>query len=282
MNRSLPLLNNLPRIAAEVERADRVLVALDFDGTLCPIVKDPQEAGIAPQGLALLADLAALDHISVAIVSGRSIFDLKQRLPPGLTLAGNHGLEIEGPLVSFVVPSAEMWRQNVDHACWDLEAGFEGLRGVIVERKGLSATVHYRQAPEDLCTWIEATVRATVQPYLPRLVVTPALQAWEIRPNVSWNKGFAVKLLLQELGGARPALICAGDDTTDEDMFTALPEAMSIRVGRAPHTKARYSVHGTAELLGFLQFLTAIFRHSHDPSMTTAAGSFSASSQESA
>ena len=102
---------------------------------------------------------------------------------------GNHGLEIEGAGISFVHPDAAAARGAIDQACWDLEAAFEGVPAVTVERKDLSATVHYRQAPADLTSWIQATVNATVRPYLSKIFVGPALEACEIRPQAALEQG---------------------------------------------------------------------------------------------
>jgi trehalose 6-phosphate phosphatase len=243
-------------VRAELQRADLILLALDYDGTLSPIAAFPEDAGMAPETVAVLRDLAASDRFSVAIVSGRSVSDLRRKAQGDLTLVGNHRLEIAGATVSFVHPAAAVMRPVLDHACWDLEAALEGVRGVFVERKGLSATVHYRQAPADLRTWIEATVRATIRPYS-RLLVAPALDAWEIRPRVRWNKGSAVRLLAERMAATRPAVLCAGDDDTDEDMFDAWPGQIFIRVNRPRRTKAQYYVRSPAGLLRFLQLVAA-------------------------
>jgi trehalose 6-phosphate phosphatase len=244
-------------VRAELQRADLILLALDYDGTLSPIAARPEDAVMAPETVAVLRDLAASDHVSVAIVSGRSVSDLRRMTQLDLTLVGNHGLEIAGATVSFVHPRAAVFRPVLDHACLDLEAALEGVRGVFVERKGLSATVHYRQAHVDLRIWIEAAVRATLRPYLFRLLVAPALDAWEVRPKVRWNKGSAVKLLAERMAATRPAVLCAGDDDTDEDMFDAWPGQISIRVNRQRRTKAQYYVRSPAGLLQFLQLVAA-------------------------
>jgi trehalose-phosphatase len=182
--------------------------------------------------------------------------DLQQRLPiEGAIYAGNHGLEIDGAGVAFVYQGASLVRRVIDLACFDLETAFEHVRGVTVERKGLTATVHYRQAPPDLSEWIQVTVHAAVQPYSAQVTVVPALLAWEIRPNLPWNKGSAVRFLFGRMRALRPAVVCAGDDATDEDMFDAVPGAISIRVGAPGTTRARYFVNGPQEMQRFLQIL---------------------------
>jgi trehalose 6-phosphate synthase/phosphatase len=126
---------------------------------------------------------------------------------------------------------------------------------VAVERKDLSATVHYRQAPRDLSKWIEATVNAVIRPYFSTIFVSPALKAWEIRPRLHWNKGSAVRHLLEKMDSVSRALVCAGDDATDEDMFGLRPWEISIKVGSPRNTRARFYVRGVPELLQFLKVL---------------------------
>jgi trehalose 6-phosphate phosphatase len=259
-----PLCDEAERVLARLKGADRVLVALDYDGTLAPIAGTPEAAQLPPQTAAVLSELALSDRFTVAVVSGRSLADLKGKLGLDLTYVGNHGLEIEGPGISFVHPQAHAMRAAIDQACWDLEAAFENVPTIAVERKDLSATVHYRQAPDDLSTWIEATVNAAVRPYLSTIFVGPALKAWEIRPRLHWNKGSAVQYLLGQMDAVSPALVCAGDDATDEDMFGLRPWAISIKVGSAKNTRARYYVPGVPDLLKFLAVLAAEGRTAPD------------------
>ena len=251
-----PLFRDLDRISQRIDQADHILVALDYDGTIAPIAETPEAARVEPETESVLHELAASARVSLAIVSGRSLSDLRQRLPiAGVIHIGNHGLEIEGAGVSFVHQGASLLRRVIDLACWDLEAALQSVRGVQIERKGLTATVHYRQAPADLAEWIHLTVHAAVQPYGTQVAVAPALLAWEIRPNLPWNKGSALRFVFGRMRALRPALVCAGDDATDEDMFDVIPGAISIRVGNPGNTRARYFVNGPQEMQRFLEIL---------------------------
>jgi trehalose-phosphatase len=245
------LLNDLKRVLVG---AGHVFVALDFDGTLAPIVPCPNDAAMPPDTGNRLRDLARSEHCTVAVISGRSVADLRARIGLDLIYAGNHGLEIEGPGVSFVHSGAKVLRGVIDLASWDLEAAFERTRGVSVERKGLTTTVHYRQARPELTDSIAATVSMIASSYGDRVALARARKAWEIRPRVTWNKGSAVGFLLTRLS-RRPLLFCAGDDETDEDMFSVSPEAISIKVGAATPTRARYQVGSVRDLLPCLDIL---------------------------
>src|SRR5688572_9669020 len=76
----------------------RLLIACDFDGTLAPIVDQPEEATLPSQVRRLLGKLQALPGVTVAVISGRAVCDLRTRVGiDGVLYAGNHGLEIDAP-----------------------------------------------------------------------------------------------------------------------------------------------------------------------------------------
>jgi trehalose 6-phosphate phosphatase len=251
---------DLSAILPRVRGSGRLLLALDFDGTLAPIAETPEQAVIPRGTVEALRNLAGMEHVSVAILSGRSIADLKRRIDLDCIYVGNHGLEIEGGGLSFRHAAAGAMRGAVDAACWDLEAVLAGIRGTFVERKGFTAAVHYRQAPVDLEGWIETTVRLTMGPYRRWLDIRPARKAWEVRPRVDWDKGSALKLVLRHIGAVEPLLICAGDDAADEDMFAVSPDAISIHVGGRFPTAARYHLDEPAQLAELLGALAPAVR----------------------
>lgn len=235
--------------------ASRVFLALDFDGTLAPIVGRPEDAALPAATASLLRVLAASEPVTLAIASGRAIPDLRRLVALDCFYIGNHGLEIEGPGLSFVHPDALLRRSMLHCACADLDAALGGLDGAFLERKGLSATVHFRQVDEDLHGRVRGAVFSAIRPYSACLGVVPARKALEIRPLVAWSKGAALQFVIERSGSARPLVICAGDDDTDETMFRADPEAISIHVGSDRETSAHYTLPGPAELASFLGLL---------------------------
>src|SRR5258706_4856935 len=84
----------------------RLLLLLDFDGTLSPIVKNPRRASLPQATRRVLTDLARRPGVAVAIVSGRRIEDLRALVGLPVIYAGNHGLRIEGPGFRFLAPGA--------------------------------------------------------------------------------------------------------------------------------------------------------------------------------
>ena len=254
---SLPLGPQIPRILDRLNQSDRVVLALDFDGTLAPIVERPELAAIPAETALLLRELAGVPKLVLAILSGRSIIDLKSRTGLDCIFAGNHGLEISGGGIRFVHDRARGLQQAVELACADLAAVHEGIPGVEIENKAFTATVHYRRAPDDLAGWIEATTRTILRPYRRWLEVRPARKAWEIRPRLNWHKGSALSLIVDHVG-RESLVICAGDDEADESMFGISPEYISIQVGGRLPTSGRYSVDSPAELAAFLKYLLPV------------------------
>ncbi len=248
------LLSAAPEILQRLSTANEIVLALDFDGTLAPIVERPELAAVPPGTMQVLRDLSASERLRVVILSGRSLADLQARIQADCILAGNHGLEIEGDGIRFLHEGAARARPAIDCICSDLREVLESITGVLVEDKGLSATVHYRQVPRDLWPWIEATVHGVMRPYAQWLVLKPARKAWEMRPRVEWDKGSALDLVLGHFRGEDQAVICAGDDATDEDMFRVRSGCISVQVGNRP-SAARYSVDGPAGLALFLSYL---------------------------
>jgi trehalose-phosphatase len=251
-----PLFDRLPEIAAKLEAANDLLVFLDFDGTLAPVVNDPAMAFIPPQTLRALTSLAAIEKVSLAIISGRGLQDLKARVGlPNLIYAGNHGLEISGPGVHFIQPDAAKRVQALSELSRELQSRLQNIPGVHVENKVLTASVHYRRAPADKMREIYQLTNMAVTASGGLFQMTAGLQVFEIRPRVSWHKGKAVGWI-KEAWAKRDALsVYVGDDATDEDAFLALPEGITVSVGSARQTSARYYLEDQGALQAFLGWL---------------------------
>lgn len=251
------LRNHLGEIADRVLPRARLALILDFDGTLAPIVSAPELAALPDRVRAALQRLAHVNHIVIAVVSGRALEDIRSRVGiEGVIYAGNHGLEIASPRWQWSHPDAERMRPNVREAVRRLRARMEAVPGTIVEDKGLTVSVHFRQTPHPLVD----TVRVSVYEEAERrgLVVRVGKRVFELRPPVRWDKGAAVRWILDRECGpqwtSRVAVIYAGDDRTDEDAFVALPEpAITIKVGPGTQpTAAAFAVRDVAEMVQFL------------------------------
>ena len=200
-----------------------LVLLLDFDGTLAPIVPHAGEAAMPAQTRAGLERLLAMTGVSAAVVSGRGLADVRERAGlPGIPYAGNHGMEIEGPGLRRIHPEALAARPALEEARSRLEAALVGIPGAWTEDKGLTLSVHFRQSPDDQHARIRQAVRA-VAATLPSLRATEGKMVVEVRPAVEWDKGRAVHFLLEQMRPPADApVLYIGDDRTDEDAFTAL------------------------------------------------------------
>ena len=144
------LLSAWPKVIKQLRSASHILLLLDYDGTLTPIVERPELANL-PEGMRqLLQALARQRRLTLGIISGRALADIKEKVGiSGIIYAGNHGLEIEGPGISFVSPLAEEFKPILRLMHYVLSQALGAIKGVMVEDKGLTLSVHYRQVAED-------------------------------------------------------------------------------------------------------------------------------------
>ena len=220
-----PAIRDLPRAVERVGRiatwleGRRPAVFLDYDGTLTPIVPDPDDALLPKETESAIRRLAAV--CTVGVISGRDLEDVRSKVGiDDLVYAGSHGFDIAGPdglreeQGTEDLPSLDAAESHLREAL--------GGSGVQVERKRFAIAVHFRRAP-DREGEVEAAVRAAAASH-PGLRVTGGKMIFELRPDVEWDKGRALDHLLEVLGlrgdGLLPMYL--GDDVTDEDAFRAL------------------------------------------------------------
>src|SRR5437667_6640080 len=240
--------------------AGRAAVFLDYDGTLTPIVSQPEEAWLSDSMRQKLRELAA--RAPVAILSGRDLDDVRRRMNiDAIVYAGSHGFDIAGPH-GLRRQMATEFLPALDLAEKELHAALDGISGARVERKRFSIAAHYRNVNENDVPKVEQAVGevATRHRKLGRI---NGKKVYELLPDVAWDKGKAVLWLLETLGlesrsgGIRPIYI--GDDRTDEDAFRALEQrGIGILVSeQSQPTAGRYSLKNPAEVERFLRALTA-------------------------
>jgi trehalose-phosphatase len=253
---SLPLNEAVIYWRERIRSAARLALFLDFDGTISPIVGTPDRAAIDPQIKSILEHLRDSGTIDIAVVSGRQLSDVRARAGiEGIMYAGNHGLEIETRDLCFREPGAENLRLELRRLVLRLQSLLADTSGVGIENKGLSVAVHYRQVHPALHEWVRSSIAETVCKSHVFTCIFGKMVV-DIRPKVEWNKGNAVKWILDRLakGSAYPIVI--GDDATDEDAFRALhSEALTIHVGAPDGTAARFWV---SDLHGVRRFLAEI------------------------
>jgi trehalose 6-phosphate phosphatase len=231
----------------------RTVLAFDFDGTLAPIVADPDRAAMRPSTRRLLQDVAK--RYPCVVISGRARGDVGRRLR-GVALAGvvgNHGLEPQ--------PATAGARREVPQWVPVLERRLGGIPGVVIEDKGLSLAVHYRAARR------KKEARALVLDAaagLGDVRLVGGKQVLNVLPAGAPGKGQALERARTRLGC--DTAVYVGDDETDEDVF-ALDQPgrlLGIRVGRRRDSAAAYFIRTQAEidvlLRSFLAFASSAGR----------------------
>lgn len=254
-----PLLQVYPQIEEIIQAAPRVSLFLDFDGTLSWVTEFPDEAHLDEQTLETLRRLSGLERIVTTIISGRAIEDLYSRIRlDGLIYAGNHGLEIFGKQFRFVEPGAAAHRESLGRISEDIAEELESVPGILVEYKGYSASIHYRQASDADVPKVEQAVRSTVAAASSQFRVNSGKKVFEVVPRTGWHKGMAVNWINSHLGFGGTLPIYVGDDSTDEDAFRSLPDAITVKVGDPTGTSAQYYLPDPAAVQGFLEWLAAL------------------------
>ena len=210
--------------------------------------------------------LASHERVGVAVVSGRALSDIKNKVGiQGITYAGNHGIEIEGPWLKFVYPPAEAVRPVMRHLHSTLSKVLAGFEGAFVEDKGITLSVHYRLVGEDRVDELKRACEETVHGLRSegKIRTTEGKKVYEIRPGVLWDKEDAIVLLMSgwisSKGSSTSLAIFLGDDLTDEGGFEVVNRhgGVSVFVGETGRsTAARYFLRSPAEVAEFLHRLT--------------------------
>ncbi|CAN0842019.1 Probable trehalose-phosphate phosphatase G [Linum grandiflorum] len=252
-------------------RNKKIAVFLDYDGTLSPIVDDPDQAIMSEEMRSAVRNVAK--YFPTAIISGRSreqVFKLV-----GLTelyYAGSHGMDIKGPTnqtsshLKFgkeenLFQPAREFIPMIDEVFRTLVENTKEIKGAKVENHKFCTSVHYRNVDEKNWPIIAQRVHDILKDY-PRLRLTHGRKVLEVRPEIEWDKGKAVEFLLESLGlsnrdNVLPVYI--GDDRTDEDAFKVLKEGKrgcGILVSPvAKESNAIYSLRDPPEVKRFLNSL---------------------------
>ena len=245
-------LERVPVWAGGWKEHGRLVLLLDFDGTLAPIVERPELAAMPAATRAALDRLMALPGVEAAVVSGRGLADVRERAAiPGIAYAGNHGMEIEGAGLHRMHPEAVAARPALEAAARRIEPELAGIPGAFLEDKGMTLSIHFRQSPAEHHDDVRLAVESGAGE---GLRVTSGKMVLEVRPRVEWDKGKAVLFLLNQMRPPPGApVLYLGDDRTDEDAFRALASLGGAHEGvligdPASETAARSYLRDPAEV----------------------------------
>ena len=250
-----PLLEHLPALAARIADAPHVLLGFDFDGTLTPIVSEPSQVKLDVGVRRMLRMAAERPRTSVAVVSGRSLADVKRHVGvPELIYVGNHGLELAGPDFAFVEPTAVRYSIDLVPLLPILRESLANIGGVLIEDKELTIAIHHRNVAVGEKERVFQLVQGIVSALPGSYKIALGKEVFEIRPRASWHKGTAVAWIARRLATPRVLTIYFGDDQTDEEAFKTLDDAVTVHVGNVA-TSARFHVAGPADVGYYLRWL---------------------------
>ncbi|XP_019178013.1 PREDICTED: probable trehalose-phosphate phosphatase 1 isoform X2 [Ipomoea nil] len=262
-------------------KGKQIVVFLDYDGTLSPIVSDPDKAFMSAPMRSAVHDVAR--HFPTAIISGRGrdkVFGFVEL--DEVYYAGSHGMDIMGPATQVKSYDAKYQTRTVDKKgneisvfqpahdflpliekmLGELREATCDVKGAFIEDNRFCISVHYRQVLEKDYALLEKKVHAILSNY-PKFHVTIGKKVLEIRPSIKWNKGHALLYLLEALGFSDSSSnvfpFYIGDDKTDEDAFKVLKSRAQgcpiIVSSVAKETMASYSLRDPLEVLSFLNRL---------------------------
>ncbi|WJX30475.1 trehalose-phosphatase [Trifolium repens] len=261
-------------------KGKKIALFLDYDGTLSPIVDNPDRAFMSDNMRAAVKNAA--EDFPTAIISGRSREKVYEFVGiADLYYAGSHGMDIIGPLrqsvsdnhpncirstdkkgkeVNLFQPAAE-FLPMIDKVRRLFIECTKDIKGAKVENNKFCVSVHYRNVDEENWDMVAQRVYDIMKDY-PNLRLTHGRKVLEVRPVIDWDKGKAVTFLLESLGlndDDDVLAIYIGDDRTDEDAFKALSEVnkgFGILVSSAPkESSAAYSLSDPSEVMEFLKSL---------------------------
>jgi trehalose 6-phosphate phosphatase len=222
-----------------------LLVASDYDGVLSPLVGDPSAAVPTPGTGEALARIAGAAGVTVALVSGRGVADLRRvsGWQGPYRWVGSHGAEYDGPLTGELASRRDALADRLA----PLVAAVPGAR---LEVKPASVAVHVRQVADPAAA--AALLSAADAAADPSLTKKPGKAVLELAVTDA-DKGSAVTRLRDELGAA--AVVYLGDDLTDEDVFRRLgPADVGVKVGEG-ETAAGHRVADPDAALDVLRLL---------------------------
>lgn len=262
------LFNKLSQIKKQLKYADRILLALDYDGTLTPIVLEPKQAILDKRIRNLLMNIAKKEKFTVAVISGRRLKNIKKLVAiDNIFYAGCHGFQIEGPGLRFVHPSSLKSNPYIQKIKSRLKYRLRKVNGIILEDKRIGLSLHYRKVKRSAISGIKRIFKDITSDYIrdKKIKVSSGKMVLEARPHVLWNKAMAVKtierrnfdLSCRERKSGNYLTIYIGDDLTDEDVFRRMKDKdISIYVGKASYVSAaKYFLKNTLQVKRFLEIL---------------------------
>lgn len=256
------LFDHIHKIFTKMDEADKILLLLDYDGTLVSFREKPMDVATSDEVKTLLTCLIQNPKFTVVIVSGRMVHEIKQLLEiRGLSFAALHGLQIE-----LANGKSYSWQpnNNIRSILEKIKEAslykFKDEKGVYIEDKKLTLAFHYRTLAEEKIHYATEKFLEIVKKIdgNKSFEIIHGAKVVEIRPK-GWNKGKAVEYIYTIIAESKNTLpFYIGDDTTDEDAFRAIGNrGLTVFVSNNSNqsTTAQYWLKDPDDVLKFLRTL---------------------------
>lgn len=247
----------------KMAKGKKLFIALDYDGTLTPIVERPDMALMSEEMRDTVKKLAS--KRTVAVISGRDLEDVRKLVQiDNIIYAGSHGFDIssmEGEQKGFQMGTDIL--PDLEKAEAELRKKLGSIKGSLVERKKFSIAVHYRMVEDSETAEVERIVDEVLSGFS-SLVKGTGKKVFELKPDIEWDKGKALLWVMKALGldFDNSLTMYIGDDTTDEDAFRELKNkgtGIIVRDGdKNRKTFAGYYLNNTSEVQAFLMKLAEL------------------------
>ncbi|XP_058452594.1 uncharacterized protein LOC131431107 [Malaya genurostris] len=237
-----------------------IALLLDYDGTLAEVPDRPELSVIPPETKETLRRIANSGKVFVAIISGRSLDDLREKVGiDGIVYSGNLGLEIQ-------LPDGTKLNQTIsEEATANFHKMIEQLtkevayNGAWIQNKQIAFTLHYREMEPNLVPDLLVNAKRIIESYGYRTFASH--NALEANPPIEWNKGRAAELILSssfDKNWKSRKVIFAGDDTPDEDVMKAIKgfgKSFRITNGADVLTNADFQIRSVQSVLKMLKWI---------------------------
>lgn len=238
----------------------RLVLFLDYDGTLSQIVDHPEHAVLDDDTRRALERAAG--RYPVYIVSGRDLDDVRRRVAvQGINYVGSHGFHMPEAAPGIDPEALDEAVDELGAAASEIEQWLDYIDGVVIERKKYSFALHYRMVDKDDLKQIHAAAADVLERY-GSVTSKRGKQVIEFIPDIPWDKGLCLQALLARLdgtpGGGELFPMYIGDDVTDEDAFRVIdPDTgMSVVVAEDEReSAAEFRLRDVAAVEAFLATL---------------------------
>jgi trehalose 6-phosphate phosphatase len=254
-----PPIPEMQEAEAPIRQSSHILLGLDYDGTLTPIVDEPARALLRLTMKQAIWALTRREDVTVTVMSGRAQADLQDLVGiPEIIYAGNHGLEISGPGLSFIEPSALAASKELHVIAQALGRRLHHIKGAFVEDKGLTLSVHHRRVAAVDSEEVRGAVDEALKEHSDHFHVTLGNKVYEVRPRSAWNQDEAIKWIKRQINRPNALVVCSGDDRVDKDIVPASIGAhVTIKVGEQ-EVAARFFLPDTRAVEEFLRWVVSL------------------------